>query len=189
MVNTELKHIGVVVLSLWILLVSCGGPLAAASQNNETKPSPVENDEKIAVPTLQPTLAVETAAGSCPVTEPVWAKPPEDSAVVGSPDYGYYYVNEDSSIWASAWWNEAKEYQLRASTEGVKVGWFRPEGATLEITGQRLDAQAPPLEAHAPCCYPTRFQATGLAFPTEGCWQVTAKADDSVLSFVVKVEP
>ena len=34
-----------------------------------------------------------------------------------------------------------------------------------------------------------RFQATGLIFPTEGCWEVTAKAADSVLSFVVRVEP
>jgi hypothetical protein len=189
LVNTKLKPIGVVVLSLWILLVSCSGPVAEAYKNDETIPAPVENDAKIMVPTQKPTLAVQAKAGSCPVTKPAWVKPPEDPAVDGSPGYGYYYVNEDSSIWASAWWNEAKEYQLRASKEGVKLGWFRPEGATLEITGQRLDGQAPPLDAHIPCCYPTRFQATGLAFPTEGCWQVTAKADDSVLSFVVEVEP
>ncbi|MBN1451904.1 MAG: hypothetical protein JW963_12880, partial [Anaerolineales bacterium] len=73
--------------------------------------------------------------------------------------------------------------------EDIKVGWFRPEGATLEITGRRLDGKAPALEAHIPCCYPTRFQATGLVFPAEGCWEVTARAADSVLTFVVKVEP
>ena len=78
---------------------------------------------------------------------------------------------------------------LKASKEGVKVGWFRPAGADLEITGQRLDGQAPPLKAHVPCCYPTRFQATGLSFPTEGCWEVTARAAESELSFVVWVEP
>lgn len=92
-------------------------------------------------------------------------------------------------MWASAWWSEAEEYHLRASEEGVKVGWFRPAGATLEITGRRLDAQAPALHAHVPCCYPTRFQATGLIFPTEGCWEVTANAADRALSFVVRVEP
>jgi hypothetical protein len=68
------------------------------------------------------------------------------------------------------------------------MGWFRPAAANLEITGQRIDAQAPPLEAHIPCCYPTRFQATGLYFPTAGCWEVTAKAGQSELSFVVWVE-
>ncbi len=132
--------------------------------------------------------AESTSAGACPVSEPVWAKPPDDSAVQGSPDYGYYYVNQDRSMWASAWWTEAEDYQLRASEDGIKVGWFRPAGAVLEITGQRLDGPAPPLEAHVPCCYPTRFQATGLTFPTEGCWEVTAKAGDSELSFVVSVE-
>lgn len=133
--------------------------------------------------------AENTSTNACTVTEPVWLKPPEDSAVQDPPAYGYYFVNEDHSIWASAWWTEQKEYPLRVSEEGIKVGWFRPAGATLETTGYRLDGQAPPLEAHVPCCYPTRFQATGLIFPTEGCWEVTAKADESVLSFVVWVEP
>lgn len=131
---------------------------------------------------------MNTAARACSVTEPAWAKFPEDSAIQDSPAYGYYYINEDSSIWASAWWTKQEENYLRAS-EDIKVGWFRPAGATLEITGQRLDAQAPPLEFHAPCCYPTRFQASGLSFPTEGCWEVTARAEDRKLSFVVWVEP
>ncbi len=126
---------------------------------------------------------------ACPVTEPGWAKPPDDAAVQGSPEYGYYFVNEDSSIWASAEWTKAEEYRLLATEEGVKVGWFRPAGAALEITGQRLDARAPPLEAHIPCCYPTRFQATGLYFPTAGCWEVAAQAAGSKLLFVVRVAP
>lgn len=133
--------------------------------------------------------AEDTSATTCLLTEPVWAKPPDDAAVEGSPAFGYYFVNEDRSIWASAWWAEQEAYHLSASEEGIKMGWFRPAGAPLEITGQRLDAQAPPLEAHIPCCYPTRFQATGLYYPTEGCWQVTAKAADSELSFVVQVGP
>lgn len=126
---------------------------------------------------------------SCPLTEPVWEKPPEDSAVSNPPSEGYYFVNEDRSIWASAWWVGLEDYQLRVSKEGIKMGWFRPAGAVLEITGQRVDAQAPALEAHVPCCYPTRFQATGVYFPTEGCWEVKAKAADSELSFFVRVEP
>ncbi len=134
-------------------------------------------------------LSVSTSASVCPLTEPVWAKPPEDSAVQGSPGYEYYFVNDDRSIWASAWWTRQPDSPLRVSADGIKVGWFRPAGATLEITGQRTDAQAPPLEAHVPCCYPTRFQATGLYFPTEGCWKVTARAANSELVFVVWVEP
>lgn len=129
------------------------------------------------------------SANSCPVTDPVWLKPPEDSAVQGSPAFGNYFANADQSILASAWWTEQEADQLVAREDGFKVGWFRPEGAELEITGQRLDAEAAPLEAHISCCYPTRFQATGLLFPTEGCWEVVAKAAESELSFTVWVEP
>jgi hypothetical protein len=131
----------------------------------------------------------EPAERACRLTEPVWAKPPDDAAVQGSPGFGYYFVNEDRSIWASAWWVGQKVNQLRASQDGFKVGWFRPAGASLEISGQRLDGPAPALEAHVPCCYPTRFQATGLIFPTEGCWTVTAKAAARELSLVVWVAP
>ena len=130
-----------------------------------------------------------TEQNACPVTEPVWAAPPEDSAVGGQSEDGYYFVNEDRSIWASAWWTEQEESYLTASEEGVKVGWFRPAGAALEISGERMDAQASPLVAEIPCCYPTRFQATGLYFPTAGCWEITAKAADRALAFVVWVEP
>jgi hypothetical protein len=140
---------------------------------------------------LLPVLAACTsvfARNTCPITEPVWAKPPADSAVQDEPGYGYYFVNEDSSLWASAGWTQQEE-TFRVGKEGIKVGWFRPAGAELVITGQRLNGEAPPLEAHASCCYPTRFQASGLYFPTEGCWEVTARAADSKLSFVVWVEP
>ena len=130
-----------------------------------------------------------TAKNSCPLTQPKWLKPPADSAIPDPPSYGNYFVNEDQSIWASAWWTEGEEYALHAGKEGNKIGWFRPASAELAVTGRRLDAKAPPLEFEAPCCYPTRFQASGLYFPTEGCWEVTAQADDRKLSFIVWVEP
>jgi len=136
-----------------------------------------------ATPTENPTRA------ACPVIEPAWVKPPQDEAVQGEPGFGYYFVNEDSSIWASAGWADDEEFELRAGGEGVKVGWFRPAGAVLEVTGQRLDGEAPAMEFHASCCYPTRFQASGLYFPTQGCWELDARAAGSELSFVVWVEP
>ena len=128
-------------------------------------------------------------SNSGPLTEPEWLLAPDDPAINNSPAYGNYYVNEDLSIWASAWWTDSDEYQLTASEDGIKLGWFRPAGAELTITGLRLDAEVPALKAEIPCCYPTRFQATGLYFPTEGGWEVTAKADNKSLSFVVMVKP
>lgn len=147
---------------------------------------------------LQPTAAAQhLLAGNdpaqepptCPQTEPAWITPPDDAAVLDPPQPGYYFVNEDSSIWASAWWTGRAGARPQVSEDGIKVGWFRPAGATLTISGQRLDAQAAPFAAEIPCCYPTRFQATGLYFPSEGCWEVTARAGDRELSFVVWVEP
>jgi hypothetical protein len=129
------------------------------------------------------------AKDSCPLTEPEWLKPPADAAVNEPSASGYYFVNEDQSIWASAWQREDEEHPFRAGAEGNKVGWFRPAGAELVITGRRLDGEAPPLQAEASCCYPTRFQASGVYFPTEGCWEVSAQAQDRKLSFVVWVEP
>jgi hypothetical protein len=158
-------------LFLSIILTAC-----SAIDSTESYLSPLSLEEN-------------TSSTFCPVTEPEWVKPPEDSAVEGLPEFGYYYVNQDRSIWASAWWTgEEKEY-LRMGEEGLKMGWFRPEGAELEITGHRIDGQASHLDAHAPCCYPTRFQATGLTFPSDGCWEVTAKAAESELSFSVQVYP
>jgi hypothetical protein len=129
-----------------------------------------------------------SSPSSCPVTEPEWVLPPKDSAVGSPPTYGYYFVNEDRSIWASAWWYNLDENYLIPG-EGLKNGWFRPAGEMLEITGRRLDGDAPEFEASVPCCYPTRFQATGLTFPTTGCWEVTAHAGESMLTFVVEVDP
>ena len=128
-------------------------------------------------------------ADTCHVTKPAWLKPPEDAAIPVAPAFGYYFANEDRSIVASAWWIDQEDYQLHVTEEGIKLGWFRPAGVPLEITGQRIDAKAPPLQADIPATYPTRFQATGLYFPTEGCWEVNAKAEDSELTFVVWVEP
>ena len=130
-----------------------------------------------------------SAQEDCPLTEPIWEKPPADAAVPDAPAYSYYFVNEDRSIWASAGWAGKEGVPPQVTEEGIKVGWFRPAGATLEISGHRLDGKAPSLESNVPCCYPTRFQATGIYFPTEGCWEVTAMADDKELSFVVWVEP
>jgi hypothetical protein len=128
------------------------------------------------------------SATACLLTKPVWVKPPEDSAVLDPPAYSHYFVNDDSSILASASWTTEKEPR-NVAEEWIKLGWFRPAGAELVITGERLDRNAPPMETEVPCCYPTRFQATGLYFPTEGCWEVTARAAESELSFIVWVEP
>ena len=73
---------------------------------------------------------------------------------------------------------------------GMKFGWYRGEGlhGKLIIHGKRLDASAPPLRAFIPEGYAdTGFQATGIIFPTEGCWQVTGEVAYARLTFVTRV--
>lgn len=129
------------------------------------------------------------AKEACEVTEPVWLTPPEDAAVLNEPVPAYYVTNADQSIIAGAWWWEQEDYPLTTGERGNKVGWFRPEGVDLTITGRRIDGDAQPMVADVPCCYPTRFQSSGLSFPAEGCWEISAEAGGSELMFTVWVAP
>ncbi len=69
-----------------------------------------------------------------------------------------------------------------------KLGWWRTTPGTLTISGRRLDAPAPPLRADVPDGYGSSgFQASGVFFPTEGCWEITGTVGAATLSFVTFV--
>jgi len=59
-----------------------------------------------------------TLSEEYPVTEPIWMKPPDDSAVLDEPVIGYYYANKDQSILTSAWWEEQDMTYLRVDEGG-----------------------------------------------------------------------
>src|SRR5919197_4700408 len=129
---------------------------------------------------VEPT-ALSASTATCPVAATIYDRPPRDPNPF-YPDIGFntWYINADRTIWATV------------GSEGFRQGenkviWIRPSGAQLIVTGQRLDARAAPLSADIPCCYPSTFQASGLTFPTSGCWQVTAKAGTAELQFVALV--
>ena len=114
--------------------------------------------------------------------------PPDANA--GSVGPSEWYINVERTIWAGpvpdgGWISGGKPNAVG----GNKTYWVRPEGTQLIITGRRLDGDAPPVEAHIPCCYPTGFQIVGLYFPTEGCWEVHAKSGDNEIRFVTHVRP
>jgi hypothetical protein len=70
----------------------------------------------------------------------------------------------------------------------AKLGWFRGLPGRLHIQGERLDAPTPPLQASVPPGYGSSgFQATGLTFPTRGCWRVVGSVAGHELEFVVFV--
>jgi hypothetical protein len=71
---------------------------------------------------------------------------------------------------------------------GWKFGWWRVASGSLMITGRRLDADGPALRSAVPDGYGTSgFQASGVYFPTEGCWEVSGSLGASTLTFVTFV--
>jgi hypothetical protein len=117
----------------------------------------------------------------CPVTDTVEGKPPPEQNA--SPfGFGAWHVNEDRSMWLrSRTWRAGKS---------DKALWIRPQGAELEVSGRRLDAEAPPLQFSMPGHYfYAGFQPTSMTFPTEGCWEVRATAGEKELRFVTTVAP
>jgi hypothetical protein len=84
---------------------------------------------------------------------------------------------------AQTWGQVAADGSVEA-----KVGWWRGVSGRLTVVGERLDAQAPPLRASVPGGYGhIGFQATGLTFPTAGCWRVVGSVAGHDVAFVVLV--
>jgi hypothetical protein len=137
----------------------------------------------VALTPFGPRTAVTRQPSACLATEAIRAEPPRDPNADPF-GLGPWYVNADRSIWAG--WDAVR---MVAGPKGNKVLWIRPQGTQLTVSGRRLDAEAPPATATIPCCYPTGFQASGLAFPTEGCWQISARARTSELTFITRVGP
>ena len=90
----------------------------------------------------------------------------------------WWYVSADRTIWAAA---------AHLETGDNKVPWIRPKGTKLQVTSRRLDADSPPGTASISDGYGGQFQASALSFPSEGCWEITAKAGSSVFTFVTFV--
>jgi len=83
-------------------------------------------------------------------------------------------------------------FQTQDGALGMKFGWTRGIRGKLNVTGHRLDADAPPLrfETATPNSE-SGFLASYLIFPTPGCWEVTAQIGDradSRITFVTRVE-
>jgi hypothetical protein len=72
----------------------------------------------------------------------------------------------------------------------MKFGWTRAARGPLNVSGHRLDADAPPLRADIRPSGGLGFQASALIFSMPGCWEVVAQIGDieeSKLVFVTSV--
>ena len=124
----------------------------------------------------------------CPVTPPGEAPADFAERLFGS---GSAFGNDD--LWVGGLGPDGVIVADARSIEpdgsvGWKLGWWRIAPGKLTITGRRLDAPAPPLRGEAGDGYGiSGFQASGVYFPTEGCWEVTGTVGDVTLTFVTFV--
>jgi len=143
-----------------------------------------------ATPTRHPAWPVTLAdARHCPVTigQPVPATKPWRESLFG---WGDAYGN--GSLWVGGLWPNGiviitPDNVNQDGSLGMKFGWYRLTSGFLTITGRRLDAPARPASGVASGYGLIGFDASGVNFPTEGCWRVTGRAGRVALSFVTFV--
>ena len=125
---------------------------------------------------------VAASAGSCPATAPVTDERPKNTNTA-SFSRGWY-VSPDRLLWASA----SGPFYVGSN----KVLWERP-GSVVTISGKLLGGDAKTAGAPTitgPEGYESfDYQASGVTFPAPGCWEVEARAESSVLDFIVYVYP
>jgi hypothetical protein len=94
---------------------------------------------------------------------------------------GPWFINEDKTIWAA-------DQPYIAGRESNTV-WMKPANIDLVITGRRLGADSTSLSVRPPAIYNNSlYLSVGMTFPQPGCWEVTASAGDSKLTFITKVQ-
>jgi hypothetical protein len=166
-------RIAVSVVSL-LLAAGCVSDTTAARTAATSQPGPI-------------TLA---DAKRCPVTLPRSVGPSGTS-----PDdfFGWGASYGNGILWVGGLWprgviEAGPELVAKDGSIGMKFGWWRSAAGKLQITGRRLDASAPPARGVVPDGYgATGFQASGVEFPTAGCWEITGALSSTSLTFVTFV--
>jgi hypothetical protein len=102
----------------------------------------------------------------------------ETKSALGS---GPWHINDDRTIWA---WD-----QPYIAGAAVNTMWMKPANVDLVITGRRLDGDSDPLKIQLAKDSTAGYIATAMTFPKAGCWEVTATAGSSTLTYVTRVDP
>lgn len=142
---------------------------------------------------------VSAASGSCPVTQAAEARFEPPSPYPERPPEGQFW-HGDEALWtvltSDGVWRDLPHHE---HGYGQKLPWWRvgydwqeePLPA-LVVSGRRLDGESPEFTVtDATNGYHPDFESfmmTGFEFPSEGCWEITGRYEDSELSFVVLVE-
>jgi hypothetical protein len=97
---------------------------------------------------------------------------------------GFWYGND--ALWVELP-PESEVVKAPGEELSEKFPWVRVIRGYLSIDGRRLDVPARPAEGQALRGYGSiGFQASGIAFPTAGCWEITGKIAGRELTFIVE---
>ena len=175
-------------------LLGCTGGPAKTATGSATVAGAAAGSPKStpAGPARYPARPVTMAdAGHCPVTigHPVPRTKPWRELL-----FGWQSAHGNDSLWVGSLWPHGVVIITPDDVGpdgrlGMKFGWYRLTNGYLTITGRRLDAPAPPASGLTfPGGYGlTGFNASGVMFPTEGCWQITGRVGRVALTFVAFV--
>jgi hypothetical protein len=155
--------------------------VAGCSRQPQATPTPAPTSQPVAAPTAGPRR--------CPVTIANGNGPPGE---VSSPNY-----HGNGALWTALPPGGIDKGGTREPDGSIsqKYPWWTV-GTTGELTiqGRRVDASVPPLGARIGSGVPEtpfaavpggRFWASGISFPTQGCWQVTGRVGPTSLTLVV----
>ena len=155
---------GVAAFLTFLVAAGCGGPSPSIASADPTP-----------------------SAAACSPTQPNGDSPPGED-----PSPGFF---GDGRLYTSAL-STGGEILAQSAFVGVdgsigwKFPWWRAPGVgaagDLRITGHETHTGAA-IVASIPDGYGQRFQASGITFPSEGCYEITAQSGVARLTFVVRV--
>ena len=118
-------------------------------------------------------------SAECPVTTPITITPPDSKYRSPLPRGAYYASADEMILVPSEEWGQGSR----------KILWIKPLGSRLTVQGRRLDGEAAPLWADISSGYSGDFQSSIIIIPTAGCWEIEARANASMLRFVLYIPP
>lgn len=188
---------------IFLALILLASLLTGCSGNGVAQPDD-------AAPTSIPSKVESTT-----ISDSVSKDPPKDCplTVPQDPPFTALAPYAPTAPWEGLFWFGSEGLWTALPTDGI---WAElpdnPEGYTqkimwwshsfsledepvpaLDVTGRRLDAEAPPLKfygaTNAFAGDIGEAMLTGVDFPTLGCWEITGLYQEAELSFVVWIAP
>jgi len=143
-----------------------------------SKGASIQTAKLIVPPSAEPRVAAPLPF-ECKVSPSTQAvKMKETKSALGA---GPWHINADQTIWA---WD-----QPYIAGAAVNTMWMKPANADLVIAGRRLDGESDPLKIQVAKDTTAGYIGTAMTFPKAGCWEVTATAGSSTLTYITRVDP